>query len=264
MRVRAVTAVAGALLIASCHGSGDEASASRGEPCAEPARGMDGWCRTDRIVAGARSRGLSVLGLVTYSPSWASGTKRLHGEPRSPDDFARFAAAAVARYAPVGLHTWEVWNEPNIAGFCRAAHVPPCVLRACGPVELRRRRSPSIQLSGHWTGTQDWNPFSHLDELHDVMVAHCDGDKPVWLTEYGAPTGLGPGAVSDALQADLVSDAYDAAAALPWVRPMFWYTIRNGGTDQFDISQNFGLVRRNYSAKPALEAFNLEMAAPDS
>jgi polysaccharide biosynthesis protein PslG len=76
------------------------------------------WSRTDRIVAGARARHLSIIALVAYTPPWA----RPYGTPDkrppvNPDDFARFVSAAAQRYGPLGVTTWEIWNEPNVATF---------------------------------------------------------------------------------------------------------------------------------------------------
>ncbi len=76
------------------------------------------WGATDRAVAAARSHGLHVLATLAYTPKWARapGTKTDKYPPVDPADFARFARAAVQRYAPLGVHHYEVWNEPN-TGF---------------------------------------------------------------------------------------------------------------------------------------------------
>jgi polysaccharide biosynthesis protein PslG len=76
------------------------------------------WADTDRVVGAARERDLDVLGLLVYTPAWArpEGTTDKH-PPSDLDDFARFAAAAVERYAPVGIEVWEIWNEPNSGLF---------------------------------------------------------------------------------------------------------------------------------------------------
>ena len=73
------------------------------------------WAEFDRVVAGARACGLEVVGLLTYSPEWARapGTSEL-SPPVDVRDFAAFAAEAVRRYEPVGVDTWEIWNEPNL------------------------------------------------------------------------------------------------------------------------------------------------------
>ena len=84
----------------------------------EKNRGAFDWDALDRVVLGARHRDLEILATVAYTPDWArpSGTS----DKTPPTDraaFARFAAAAAARYAPRGVHAWEIWNEPNIAMF---------------------------------------------------------------------------------------------------------------------------------------------------
>ncbi|MBP9750010.1 MAG: hypothetical protein KBD21_04750, partial [Candidatus Pacebacteria bacterium] len=78
------------------------------------------WTAFDQVVREARARNLQVLALITYTPHWArrsecAGTSKC--EPDDPAKFATFARTAVARYAPLGVHTWEVWNEPNLQLF---------------------------------------------------------------------------------------------------------------------------------------------------
>jgi len=73
------------------------------------------WDAFDRIVEGARARGLKVLGTIWYTPAWARppGTP-VHRPPTLPADYGRFAAAVAERYKTLGVHHWEIWNEPNI------------------------------------------------------------------------------------------------------------------------------------------------------
>jgi len=76
------------------------------------------WSAPDRIVAGARRRGLSVLGSITYAPPWAAaGRCRYECAPADQGAYARFAGRAVRRYRPVGVRVWEIWNEPNHPPF---------------------------------------------------------------------------------------------------------------------------------------------------
>lgn len=79
----------------------------------EPSKGTYDWSVPDRIVDGARARGMSVLAMVGYSPAWAraAGTDDKYG-PTNPADFANFAAAAAARYRG-RVSAYEIWNEPN-------------------------------------------------------------------------------------------------------------------------------------------------------
>lgn len=72
------------------------------------------------------------------------------------------------------------------------------------------------------------------------MAAHGDGDKKVWLTEYGAPTG-GSSGVSPKLQAQMVAEAYELAAAHRSIGPIFIYTLIDGGAPNGDPERYFGL-----------------------
>jgi hypothetical protein len=76
------------------------------------------WAPFDRVVQSARARGLEILATFIYTPAWARpGTNSGSYPPNDLAAFAHFCRAAVARFAPEGVHHWEVWNEPNISGF---------------------------------------------------------------------------------------------------------------------------------------------------
>ncbi|MFJ8043015.1 cellulase family glycosylhydrolase [Kitasatospora sp. NPDC096147] len=75
------------------------------------------WQRFDRVFKAARDRKLEVIATIGYTPPWARKpgcTNDVSCVPANPETFAAFARKAVERYAPQGLHTWEIWNEPNI------------------------------------------------------------------------------------------------------------------------------------------------------
>lgn len=83
-------------------------------PSVQPTPDAWNWQATDRVVYGARSRGLQVLGTLAYTPPWARdpGTDSKY-PPTDQSTYARFAEAAAWRYKYVGVHHWEIWNEPN-------------------------------------------------------------------------------------------------------------------------------------------------------
>ena len=83
------------------------------------------WSRVDRVVAAANKRNLKLLPILAYTPRWArSEDCSVRCPPTDPATFAHFAAVAAQRYAPQGIHTWEIWNEPNAAGFWRPSADP--------------------------------------------------------------------------------------------------------------------------------------------
>jgi hypothetical protein len=81
-------------------------------------RGRYSWGQADRLVAAANARGIHLLAMVAYTPTWdrPPGTTD-HYQPTDPTAFAEFVRAAAQRYAPLGLHAWEIWNEPNMRQF---------------------------------------------------------------------------------------------------------------------------------------------------
>ncbi|WP_240760837.1 cellulase family glycosylhydrolase [Mycolicibacterium sp. CR10] len=84
----------------------------------EGEKGRYDWSYTDLIARQAADHNMQVLGLLTYTPGWARppGTDS-HVPPTEAADFAEFARAAANRYAPQGLRSWEIWNEPNSSDY---------------------------------------------------------------------------------------------------------------------------------------------------
>jgi polysaccharide biosynthesis protein PslG len=84
------------------------------------------WDATDAVVLDARARGLKVLGMLGYTPTWARPASCLPLNtdkclPASPETYATFAATAAKRYGSLatdpalraGIVSWQIWNEPN-------------------------------------------------------------------------------------------------------------------------------------------------------
>ena len=104
--------------------------------------------------------------------------------------------------------------------------------------------------------TVNWNTFHRMPLLYDLMLRNGDGDKRMWITEFGAITGTAPGAVSETEHAAIITDAFHAMAQLRFVDgPMFVYAIRDAGTDPADVEDNFGLLRRDFSPKASHAAY---------
>jgi hypothetical protein len=110
-----------------------------------------------------------------------------------------------------------------------------------------------------------WNAFYQTLSLHWIMAYQGDGAKRIWGTEAGAPTGAdvngcnanGGKSVTEATQAQ-----FAAEYILRWTKdwgsftgPLFWFQVRDNGTNVWDWEQNMGLLRRNYTPKPAYDMF---------
>lgn len=92
------------------------------------------WAAIDTTVQQAWCRGVNILGVLAYTPGWA--TQRLVGVvPDSerftylPDDMQHweaFVRRAVNRYPQIRY--WSIWNEPNSTGYFRGGRNVPSEL----------------------------------------------------------------------------------------------------------------------------------------
>jgi hypothetical protein len=105
-----------------------------------------------------------------------------------------------------------------------------------------------------------WNAFTQTQTLHDILVAHGNGDRKIWGTEMGAATGtdtVDPLPLTEAQQAQWVHDYY-----LGWnttfrsfTGPLIWYSLRDQSPDPRQKWKNLGLIRFNGSLKPSYLAY---------
>jgi hypothetical protein len=107
-----------------------------------------------------------------------------------------------------------------------------------------------------WSQLTETNP-----SVRSIMSANGDDEKQVWATEFGAPTRGGPGAITEEQQATLVADSYRAFGSYSWAGPLFWYSFRDLGVSGTDREFFFGLVRNDFSPKPAYAAFQQAASA---
>ena len=103
-------------------------------------------------------------------------------------------------------------------------------------------------------GDEAWNTFNRLPQIREVMVRAGDSRSRVWLTEYGAPTGSSDRSVSTGMQARMLVEAVREARRLPFVSALYLYSYRDARSDPRDPEANFGVVRADGGAKPALAA----------
>ena len=81
-------------------------------------KGSYNWSAFDPWINELVNRGISVVGTIQTTPSWASGVPKSGPDwywnvPRNPQDFVDFAGAAAAHYAGK-IDVWEIWNEPDV------------------------------------------------------------------------------------------------------------------------------------------------------
>ncbi len=96
-----------------------------------------------------------------------------------------------------------------------------------------------------------------VDSFRAVMSDHDDAATPLWVTELGWATSAD--GVSEDQQAQWLTDSVTALLDSGEVSAVFWYNLRDEGGNASDAEGNFGLVRHDWSPKPAFTALkNLE------
>jgi hypothetical protein len=78
------------------------------------------WAQLDQVVKSVRAAGMSVDLIIDGCPPWAAkaGTSGDDSPaPASATQYATWAADVAARYGPLGVASFEIWNEPNNVSF---------------------------------------------------------------------------------------------------------------------------------------------------
>lgn len=105
-----------------------------------------------------------------------------------------------------------------------------------------------------------WSGWPMMEgPIRSLMVAHGDGDKRIWLTEYGAPTNAD--GLSEDDQATMLRRAVELARGHDWAGPLLWYSYQDLGTDPGESEHWFGLLRHDGNPKPAFVTFQ-SLATP--
>jgi hypothetical protein len=186
------------------------------------------WSAYDAIVAAAEARGLSVLGILAYTPGWATDGEPLSGPPRSVADWEDFCFRAAKRYRG-RVRDWELWNEPNQKSFwggtrqqyidwilipgADAVHAADSGARAGGPALAHLE-------SARW---YDWllEALQKAGGKLDFATHHLyDSDGPADVTaKLEAPTPFG----ADPSLWDLWSPSVkEVLTAAQWLGKPFW------------------------------------------
>ncbi|HVE68775.1 MAG TPA: cellulase family glycosylhydrolase [Solirubrobacteraceae bacterium] len=132
------------------------------------------WTIIDRVVQGATARGMRVLGTLNYTPTWARPPGTAPGHPPPPGPFAQFAATAVRHYAALGVHAYEVWNEPNLAPYWTPRANPAAyaeVLKAAYPAIKAADPSATVVSGGMAPAGTAGNDLSPVDFLAGLYAA---------------------------------------------------------------------------------------------
>jgi hypothetical protein len=265
--------------------------------------------RFDTVVRRLSEAGISVLGILTYTPAWASGHKASKFfPPLDVADYAAFAGHMAAHFGPLGVHAWEIWNEPNLGQLWMPAPDPrayAALLRAAYRA-IHEADRDAIVVSGGLAqpgnsagsmsaldflqaiydngagpyldavgnhpymlpampgdeGPNNWRKmYAGSQSMRAVMARHDNGDKRIWITEFGAPTHGKDSydtVITEDQQARMLAQAYRLVRTYSWAGPLFWYNLRD--FCEYDTSKTaecyYGILRQDGTPKPAAQAYS--------
>jgi hypothetical protein len=94
-------------------------------------------------------------------------------------------------------------------------------------------------------------PWYRTAYVRQLMVNNGDGAKPIWATEFGAPTNgvTGDGHVDENNQAAMMVDAMKNWVTLSYGGPFFGYEMRDKGGNTLKKDRWFGMMSHNSSHK---------------
>jgi hypothetical protein len=210
----------------------------------------------------------------------------------SPADYAAQSTAVVNALKPYGVHIFEIMNEPNCnnvsasdyTAILKASYVaikaayPSATVLTGGLCSAGGSNEPYTYLTAMYAAgaqgyfdaanvhpysfpdtplqtSDSWNPWSYLEQMHQIMADNGDGNKQIWLTEFGCPTGTDggyPADCTDMTEGEQITEAFTQARQLGFIGPLFIYSWQDSDSADGD----FGLYNTNGTAKqPTLSDF---------
>lgn len=100
--------------------------------------------------------------------------------------------------------------------------------------------------------------WGQMTDMHNVMAQNGDGNKLIWVTEFGSPTN-GPNVLNDhvteAQQAQILTDALRLWKTYTWAGPFYYYDYQDSGTSTSQSENFFGLIRADGTHKPSYDVW---------
>ena len=135
------------------------------------------------------------------------------------------------------------------------------------PVHPYSYNAPPEQVKRNADGRMTRDSFPAYREVRKTLADHGDGAKPIWLTEIGWAECEFPEVWcldSEATVADYLTRAFRYIEQDPYVTVALWYNLRDSywAPDANDWTNSLGLMRADFSQKPAYAAFRAYSPPP--
>jgi hypothetical protein len=203
----------------------------------------------DSAISTARDAGMNVLLELDRTPYWASAdpskytnSSGMHWNPywrySNPQDYARVVGDVVNHYREMGVHAYEVWNEPNNPSFWPSgvnAAEYTALLQAAYPAIKAADPSATVLMAG----LMNQGSYEYLQGMYnagargsyDVASFHIyPGDPNQCATEAGGRPSVNSFCLLDGLRSVMAANGDGAPV---WVTELGWSTC----TQSFCVTQ---------------------------
>lgn len=191
----------------------------------------------------------SLKGQVAYYEIWNEWDVENPRDPAFTQDYARLIADAAGiirqRDPAATVLAGAVTSQGIESGFA---------LRLLENGLMQSVDGLSLHPYVHCRGWRRNTPEAWIDWMAEVdkeLTRAAGRPVPLYLTEMAWPSHQGACGIDETLQAAYLARAFFLARTLPNIKGMWWYDFRNDGTDKTEREHNFGLVRQDFTPKPA-------------
>ncbi len=249
------------------------------------------YTQYDAILDALEKHNIQMLAVLCYT---ATCTGRAWNDAPDPELFGNYVRQTVRHYKD-RIKYWEIWNEPDQSTYWKQQDGMKVYTDLVKLVyAIVKQEDPTAQvvlgsvsaagplLEMYRYGVKNYfdvinvHPFASplreeaisqvkriFDGVREAMMKYGDLQKPVWFTEIGCPgtagsknskgwwLGKSPG---EEEQARWVTTLYTEVLQWPGIQRIFWAFLQE--TQHFgDDIDTFGLIRKDFSSKPAFEAY---------
>jgi hypothetical protein len=265
----------------------------RYEPCwdlLEPTRGTfdeSVFTRTNEIMRLADDRGISLIVCFNKTPAWARNGGTNDSPPTNPADYADALAHFAARYRARAQMRYEIWNEPNYAGFWGGTPNPAAytamlklaykAVKAVDPdaeviAGSLSHYDPAFLAGMYAAGAHgyfdafslhpytdgrapdddtSWPPSAfrpNIEGLHQALWAHGD-EVPIWLTEFGySVLSTDYKPVTEAQRAAYLTTAVHLVRSYGYVAGLAAYTLNTVNSAGKGLTVHGGAASASWAA----------------
>jgi hypothetical protein len=259
----------------------------------EPSPGVFQFDRYDDIVRIVRAAGVQVLAVLHYNPTWRPGPWNQAPEPDRYVRYIR-AVVSHFKDRIRSWEVWNEPDHPNywqpqdgLAAYAALLKQSYASIKEEDPTSRVLVGGLSQQIpenlrrlyelgTGPYFDVANIHPFmtplgdfalGHVknicSQVRDMMEIAGDGSKPLWVTEIGCP-GVRGAAIknwwlgknpTEEQQAQWLTQVYQSLLSDGGVDKIFWAFLRDTPAHFKDGVDFFGLLREDFTPKPAYHAY---------